>query len=167
MPTPYERHARTKEHWDTAPQRSQQRAAAVNDGDGTKRSPRKKDPAACKANHWGPHEPHIVKIPNSKACSWRSNYGWRSQEYAPVWSCHHREECKHCGKQFRQGYSLDNSECPEFIPDVPASVYTEMQEWIARRARWEAQRAARKARTAPDGPQSYRKKKSAGKGNSR
>jgi hypothetical protein len=157
MPVPYDRHAKSKWTWGTEPKRSQQRAAAAADGDGSKRAPSKKNPDACKQNHWGPHELILVYAPtyfarNRQSCAW--NPGWNSDGYRPFWWCGHEEQCKHCGKViFRR---ISPEECPNYRPDIPEGVWQTCREADERMT----SRKWMQKKSPITGPQGYRKKKS-------
>jgi hypothetical protein len=162
MPDPFERRSRPNgccEDWYSQPSRSQLRSGAITADEGSrpKRAPGKKDPALCKAAHWkGPHVPGLIKneplFRRESPCRWDAS--WMAD--GPEWFCYHEERCTGCGRVLRS--RINREECPEFHPitdDELAAVEAE----IKRHEDIIAARAAR--RPVIDGPQGYRRKRSA------
>lgn len=156
MPDPYERHGRDKWEWGTSGPRSQQRAAAADD-EKLPKVPGKKDPSACKQNHWGPHEPELILVPygSRPKCGWYPSYAHRG-EFVPRWDCLHQEHCRHCGKVLRD--RLKAAECPDQTSEIPESAYEECEKWTRRWDRYRPAPRTEKPRTG------YRKPKADGAG---
>lgn len=155
MPDPFERHGKS-DSWGPQPSRSQlRRRAAVDEAE--KKAPGKKDPALCKAAHWkAPHgrELRLRRFgwPASRSCGW--GLPWVGDEAA--WLCGHEEFCPGCGKVLRN--HVEPGECPAWHA-ATAEDLAAVESERARRDDLAAARAARKP--VIDGPQGYRRKRSA------
>jgi hypothetical protein len=161
MPARFERHARPKsEDWGPQPPRSAEVAGAAAEQlrPESRRPPGRKDPTACKAAHWGPHQPQI-KVrqggwPQGRDCKW--DVAWSRDE--PSWFCYHEEVCAGCGKILRG--SVEEQECPVFRPLTPEKRTAIFAEIERRRRQLEVSRA-RYRPPPPTGRQGYRRRRSA------
>jgi len=84
-------------------------------------------------------------------------YRRKDDDVLAWWNCRHTEFCVHCGNKMRHGM---DTQCPDY-PGSPEQKATAEQQTLDREEeRASAPMSAWKRRKVPNGPQSYRKKKS-------
>lgn len=171
MPDPFDRHSKSKWEWGSEPARGQQRADAISDTPRKKRPPRKQ-PDACKGNHWDPHVYEVVKQAGTP-CYWNAvlRFNKGSQvTCTPGWVCNHLRKCKFCGRigestdgakfNWRSGH-IKAEECPEYDAYVPMTVRkacaVKLLEYNERMERFRSKMRPKKPPI--NGPQGYRKRK--------
>lgn len=153
MASKHERHARSRWQWGTQPARSTELAAAVTEPDN--QPPGRKDTRAwCKGKPGRPHQRIIAEEGGQWACRWIVNWDPAARRHdGAVWTCHHREECKACGKILRNGWDLTSDEC-EHHPGDPA----QLAEAVAEAERRNSFPRRLRQRII-NGPQGYRRPK--------
>lgn len=168
MPDQNARHARSKWEWGVSQGRKELTTKAIQDDPAqVPPTPAKKKKGECKQNHWGSHEYEIVldtrhfspiRSNGIMRCQWKAAWGWRDTRYKPTWDCWHAEVCKHCGKRITESYEMPPEKCPDYVAEVPVGVLADVQRKQDSHDNLPPRRWHHKS--APTGPQGYRKPKS-------
>jgi hypothetical protein len=160
MPRRFERHARSKDSWESPPGRAAERgtAAAEHDRPAPRPKARKDTRSWCRGKTGVEHTGTLVLQvagPRPLECCWRHRFlGDREIR----WECWHREACARCGRVLREPWQLEDSECPAWpgSGEQRAAAEREAARSVERWREWQAQR-----RPVVTGPQGYRRRRSA------
>jgi hypothetical protein len=164
MPQYQARHARLKKsEYEQPGSRHIGLLQAVNDDpDPAKKTPRKKDPATCKGNNWGPHTQVIALCHPSpqdqlkSKCRYIVVWNQDKKKLTDGWHCDHQLVCGTCGKVFK--VVLTSADCPSYPGDEDQRADI-IQQAEARNEELRTSPRWNKSQPVIDGPQGFRRQK--------